>query len=68
VRQRLFRWFDLIGERDKLVRVKSWKPYWDGRHLSWPTILVDQDGYQRRTISPVWDWVRVRSLFKRKGA
>lgn len=65
--QRLFRWLDLIGPRDKLVKVRSWAPYWDGKELTWPTMLIDQYGYRRCGISPVWDRVRLRQLFQRRS-
>lgn len=43
-----------IDRDDKLVRVKSWWPYWDGRYLCWPTLLVDVKGYKRMTVSRCW--------------
>jgi hypothetical protein len=45
----------------KVVRVKSWRPYWGKYGLEWPTILADRMG-TRSTVSPVlnWDWLRSR--------
>ena len=59
--ERFLRRLDLLSPRDRLVRVKSWRPTWDGRYLCWPTMLVDGLSH-RSTVQPVWDRVRFRRL------
>jgi hypothetical protein len=51
----------LLEQRDKLVRVKSWRPWFGPHGLEWPTMLVDAYGYRRVTTSPVLDrtWIRI---------
>lgn len=50
------RWHGFATERDVLVKVKSWRPTWEGRgfEIGWPTLLVDHNGYERRTETPIW--------------
>lgn len=54
----------LIDTRDKLVKVQSWRPYWDGRFICWPTLLIDQAGIYRRSVSPCWNWPRIKSVLR----
>ncbi len=53
----------LLMEDATLVRVKSWRPCWVNGHIEWPCMLIDVGSGNRMTVWPVWDWVRVRSLF-----
>jgi len=60
------RWFLrrlLDDPRDKIVRVKSWRPSLGGHGIEWPTMLIDQLGYRRMTVSPVWDGAMMRHVF-----
>lgn len=61
--QWILRDLGLISQRETLVMVRSWIPFWDRerRELSWPTLLVQKPG-QRATISPIWDRVRLRGI------
>lgn len=67
--ERIFRALDIIGPRDKLIRVNSWLPAiyrYNGKlEVSWPALLVDCISYRAMTM-PVWDRTRFRELF-RKG-
>lgn len=60
--RRLIAWL-LLRPQDKLIRVKSWWPSWDKYGLEWPTMLIDANGYQRRTVTPIWNWPMVRGVF-----
>lgn len=64
--ERLIRFLRLIEPKDKLVRVKSWRPYWDSRYHCplWPTLLVDRHGGCRCTSQPLWDRARWRHVFR----
>ncbi len=56
----------LIQPKDKLVRVKSWRPSWDGRHRcpAWPLMVVDCQGGSRFIGQPLWDRARWRDVFR----
>lgn len=45
---------------DKLVRVKSWLPSYDGHWLGWPTLIVDRWFGERETSTPCWLRVPLR--------
>lgn len=62
--ERLIRRLRLIEPRDRLVRVKSWWPHYDGRYWCWPVMLIDQYGYQRCSVAPCWNRNRLRALLK----
>ena len=53
----------LLPADEKVIHVKSWKPVWLNGHVEWPCMLIETKGGRRMTVWPVWDWVRVRSLF-----
>ena len=53
----------LLLPRDKLVRVKSWKPARGRYGIEWPTMLIDRGGHRRMTITPIWNWSMVRGVF-----
>jgi len=50
--QALLRWMKLIGPRDKLVRIKSLRPWFGPHGIEWPVLLVDGP-WGRMTIVPV---------------
>jgi len=62
----LIRLLRLIRPEDKLVRVRSWRPYWDTRHHCplWPTLVIDQRGGSRMIGQPLWDRARWRDVFR----
>lgn len=59
---RLRRWF--LEDGDKLVRVKSWRPYLGPHGLEWPCLLIDSNRHRRMSINPVWDRSRLLSPFR----
>jgi hypothetical protein len=44
----------------RVIRVKSWRPFWGPYGLEWPVLLVDSP--HRMTATPVWDWMLIRCL------
>lgn len=63
---RLISWL-LVRPPDKLVFVKSWRPWLGPYGIEWPTMLIDRFG-RRRNAAPVWNWALVRSIFRRTDA
>lgn len=53
----------LFRPKDKILRVKSWRPSLGKYGIEWPTVLMDRNGYQRCTSTPVWNWPLVRGIF-----
>jgi hypothetical protein len=53
----------VLGPDYKLVRVKSWRPWWGPHGLEWPVLLVDRRG-MRETVVPVWDRWRFRAMWR----
>ncbi len=62
--ERFLRAINCIQGRDRLVKVRSWMPVWDGRFVCWPTMQVDCINHYA-TVSPCWDRVRIRLLAKK---
>lgn len=62
--ERFIAWLLFRNTNTTVVRVKSWKPSWGKYGPEWPVLLVNEPGY-RRTVAPVWDWCRIKSLFHR---
>lgn len=58
---RLRRWF--LDDADTLVAIVSWRPSVGPYGIEWPTMRIDERGYRRRTISPVWNWARIKAPF-----
>lgn len=54
----------LLEDKDRLIRVKSWRPSLGPHGIEWPTMLIDRNGYQRCTVTPVWNWALVRHVFR----
>lgn len=65
LRTRFWRFITRDQTLDRVVKVKSLRPYWDERSkaVGWPTLLIDR-GAQRVTVTPIWD--RARYAFWRK--
>ena len=61
--ERLLHWLKVLQPGDRLVKVKSWMPWWDGKYVCWPTMLVDRPG-TRMTIAPCWNAWQVRALLR----
>jgi hypothetical protein len=63
--ERILRGLGLLHDRDRLVKVRSWRPHlsvvknWRG--VEWPCFIVERGGI-RMTIRPLWDWPRVRQI------
>ena len=47
-----------LAPNEKLVCVKSWRPWWGPFGIEWPCMLIDR-GAARLTVSPVWDRARL---------
>lgn len=47
-------WCGFYQHGDRIVRVKSWLPSWDGNWLGWPTLLIDKRSGRRETSTPCW--------------
>ena len=64
---RFWRWLIRDNRINRVVRVKTLRPCWDSYcgAIGWPTLLVDR-GYQRMTITPIWD--KARYAFWRRDA
>jgi hypothetical protein len=46
----------------RVIRVKTILPYFCERKMWWPCLLVDDRSGNRVTITPGWDWGRVRNV------
>lgn len=55
----------LLSDRDRIVEIRSWVPAMGLYGVEWPTMLIDANGYQRHTVSPVWDWPRLKDIAHR---
>lgn len=61
--KRFLAWLTLEpGER--VVAVTSWWPWWGPYGPEWPAMRIDTRNGERRSCVPVWDWPRVRGLFR----
>lgn len=56
----------MLEPGDRVVDVSSWVPWWGPYGIEWPAMRVDDRYGVRRRCVPVWDWVRVRNLFRRR--
>jgi hypothetical protein len=65
--KRLLAWLTL-EPGELVVSVTSWWPWWGPYGPEWPVMRVDDRHGGRRSCVPVWDWVRIRGLFKRRPA
>lgn len=48
---------EILDEKERLIKVRSLRPYFNGRTLEWPVLIVEKPG-QRASVVPVWDRVR----------
>lgn len=51
---------------DRVIAVLSWWPSWGRYGPEWPAMRIDDKYGQRRSVTPVWDWVRLKQLFRRR--
>jgi hypothetical protein len=56
VLMKFLRWNGWYRDGEKLVKVKSWWPWWDTHEkaIGWPTVLIDCPGGKRETSTPIW--------------
>lgn len=65
--KRFLAWL-MLEPGERVVAVTSWWPWWGPYGLEWPAMRVDDRYGTRRFCVPVWDWARIRNLFKRRPA
>ncbi len=50
-----------LGADQRLVKVKSWLPSFDGEGCWWPTMLIQRSWGGRQTVQPrLWRWPWVK--------
>ena len=60
--ERFLIWLTVLEPGSRLVRVRSWMPWFDFPHgVSWPVVQVNRMGL-RETRVPLWNWSRIRSF------
>ncbi len=53
----------VLEPNERLIEVINWAPWWGPCGIEWPVMRIDRAG-QRQTIVPVWNWCRIKYLFK----
>lgn len=54
----------LLHPGQRLIRVKSYRPYLGRYGLEWPTMLIETRGGGRETVTPVWNSAKVQALLR----
>src|SRR5438309_2198152 len=56
-------WNRLLNEDfRRVIRIKSLMPFWCEGQFWWPCLLVDDRGGNRVTVTPGWNWARIRNV------
>ncbi len=63
---RLRRWF--LEDDERLVRIKGLMPMVDRYGVAWPTMLIDRRGGGRQTVTPIWNWARLRAPWLKQAS
>ena len=59
-------WNRLLNENfRRVIRIKSLTPYWMEGQMWWPCLLVDEQRGNRVTVTPGWNWARIKNALFR---